>query len=466
MQFQALELDIINTIAEIVMSSPVFTLLPHASLWDVNEMMNNYFIRRLVITNSLGELVGIVSQSNLLKLLNPTELYEVIEVLQNVIEKRTKKLKETDDSLSHEMSKRKEAENIIIGHEKLKLELEKRTQELIKVNERLQKDIEKRQKIESSLRESEMKLKKQTQELQDTLDALQKTQLKLIQSEKMSSVGQLVAGIAHEINNPVNFIYGNITYAQEYVDELLELLELYNISYPQKTVKIQEKIKDIELDFLKEDLNKLLQSMKLGSERIRDLVISLRNFSRLNEAQMKIVNIHEGLDNTLLILQNQLILKGTHRGIQVMKEYGNIPEIECYPGQLNQVFINIISNAIDSLQEAFTQNNIQSINIQGQIFNFPIILVKTEETSDKQYIIIRIIDNGKGMSKEIINNLFNPFFTTKSIGKGTGLGLSISYQIITEKHKGNLECTSSIENGTQFIIKIPKRQNQQMMWPL
>ncbi len=468
-QYNALKLNLEKTQAKTVMSSPLFGLSPNASLWDANQMMNDYNIRRLIITETTGELLGIITQSSLLKVLNPPDMYGVIDVLQNVIEERTENLEAINQSLRQEMAKRQKAENnLVVIHEKLQQEVEKRTKELLEVNQKLQEDINEREKVEITLRTSEKELKKQTKQMQETLNTLQNTQLKLIQTEKMSSVGQLVAGIAHEINNPVNFIYGNIAYAQEYVNEILELLELYKDNYPEPILEIQQKSQEIEIDFLKEDLNKLLKSMKVGAERIRDLVISLRNFSRLNESQMKMVNIHEGIDNTLLILQNQLILKGSHQGIQVMKEYANFPEIECYPGQLNQVFMNIITNAIDSLQEAFIQETIKPIMIQGQIFSFPIILIKTEESQDKNHILIRIIDNGKGLAEDAQQHLFNPFFTTKPVGKGTGLGLSISYQLITEKHKGSLEYSSSLEKGTEFIIKIPKLQTETkpMMWPL
>jgi two-component system, NtrC family, sensor kinase len=466
-QFNAMKLDLANTQAKDVMSFPVFCLSPDASLWDASKMMNEQRIRRLVITESTGELLGIVSQSNLLKVLNPSDMYGVIEILQNVIEEKTENLERTNQYLRQEILKREKAEqNIIITHQRLQNNIEKRTQELLETNQKLQQDITEKEKIEKELRESQAKLTAQTEELKETLHTLQNTQLKLIQTEKMSSVGQLVAGIAHEINNPINFIYGNISYAEQYVNELVELVDLYHKHYPNPTLEIEEKHQEIELDFLKEDLNKLLKSMKIGAERIRDLVVSLRNFSRLNESQMKLVNIHEGLDNTLLILQNQLILKGSHQGIQVMKEYAHLSEIECYPGQLNQVFMNIITNAIDSLQEAFAQEDIKPITIQAQQFNFPIIFIKTEESTDKNYVLIRIIDNGKGLSEDIQQNLFNPFFTTKPVGKGTGLGLSISYQLITEKHKGSLECSSSEQKGTEFIIKIPKSQTHQVMWPL
>ncbi|HIK16377.1 MAG TPA: GAF domain-containing protein [Leptolyngbyaceae cyanobacterium M33_DOE_097] len=291
--------------------------------------------------------------------------------------------------------------------------------------------------------------------LSETLKQLQQTQMQLVQHEKMSSLGQLVAGVAHEINNPVNFINGNIAYATDYVRDLLGLLQLYQDAYPSPTEAIQEREESIDLEFLAEDLPRLLSSMRMGSDRIRQIVLSLRNFSRLDEAEMKPVNIHEGIDNTLLILRNRLKLTSAKFEIQVVKEYGNLPLIECYAGQLNQVFMNILSNAIDALDEM--PNPIITIsteivsrsagdNLSSQILSQP------------DNLIIRIRDNGAGMTEITQQKLFNPFFTTKPIGKGTGLGLSISYQIVVEKHGGVLKCTSEVGKGSEFWIEIPVRQ--------
>src|SRR6476646_2681257 len=243
----------------------------------------------------------------------------------------------------------------------------------------------------------------------------------------MSSLGQLVAGIAHEINNPVNFIYGNLTHAGEYIQDLTALLKLYQQQFPQPTPEIEAEVEAIDLDFLLADLPKLLASMKVGADRIQKIVSSLRNFSRMDEAEMKAVNIHEGIDSTLMILQNRLKAKAEHPEIKVIKEYGDLPLVECYAGQLNQVFMNIISNALDALEE--------SEQVQGLPHSQPQpsqICIRTEKL-DSGWVRIRIIDNGLGISDAAKLQLFNPFFTTKPIGKGTGLGMSISYQIVTEK---------------------------------
>lgn len=298
-------------------------------------------------------------------------------------------------------------------------------------------------------KEAEIQLQQQAEYLENTLNQLQRTQAKLIQSEKMSSLGNMVAGVAHEINNPVNFIHANLTPACEYSQDLLQLVELYQQYYPNPPEEIEEKIEDIDLDFIKEDLMKLLQSMRVGTQRIREIVLSLRNFSRLDEAEFKRVNIHEGIESTLMILHNRLKAKPEHPEISVIKEYGKLPAVECYPGQLNQVFMNIFANSIDALEESFVKNKEQKIN--------PQICISTEVVNGN-WIVIRIADNGQGIPPEILSKLFDPFFTTKDVGKGTGLGLSISYQIVVHKHGGKLSCHSILGQGAEFVIEIPVTQ--------
>ena len=310
-----------------------------------------------------------------------------------------------------------------------------------------------RQLVENALRKSETQLRVQKQELNQTLEELKWTQAQMIQSEKMSSLGQMVAGIAHEINSPVNFIHGNVVHAADYTQDLINLLQIYQNHYPHPHPEIKAEIEAIELNFLQEDIKKVLKSIQVGTERIQEIVKSLRNFSRLDEAEIKAVDLHEGIDSTLMILHNRFKPKPESLGIEVIKEYGQLPSIKCYAGQLNQVFMNIIGNAIDAIEDA--QSYQSDPEKQCDIGR---IRIKTQVIADN-WVEILIADNGVGMSEKVRSNLFEPFFTTKPMGKGTGLGLSISYQIIVEKHQGKLECHSQIGKGTEFIITIPIKLN-------
>ncbi len=292
---------------------------------------------------------------------------------------------------------------------------------------------------------------KKAEELKAALEQLKQIQSQLIQSEKMSSLGQMVAGIAHEINNPVNFIYGNLSYLECYSRDLMYLVQLYQKRYPDPGREISQYIENIDLEFLQEDLAKILGSMRIGAERIREIVLSLRNFSRLDESDIKQVDIHEGIDSTLLILKNRLKGKPGCPPISVVKNYGKLPKVECYVGQLNQVFMNLIANAIDALEES-------SQNRAGQeMSQNPNQITISTELSEKS-VVVKIKDNGLGIRPEIKSKLFDPFFTTKPAGKGTGMGLSISYQIIVQKHGGSLECISEPGQGAEFRIKIPLTQ--------
>ncbi|QLE41963.1 GAF domain-containing protein [Nostoc sp. C052] len=286
---------------------------------------------------------------------------------------------------------------------------------------------------------------RQKEEITQTLKELQHTQSQLIQSEKMAGLGQLVAGVAHEINNPISFIYGNITYVTEHAENLLKLLHLYQKQYPKTTEEIQKQVAALDLDFISDDLPKILISMKIGADRISQLVLSLRSFSRLDETGMKPVDIHEGIDSTLLILQHRLQPETNSFVIEVVKQYGELPPVVCYAAQMNQVFMNILNNAIDALENSATSRK----KIQN-----PKIWIRTE-VIEENTILIWIADNGCGIPERMRSRIFEPFFTTKQPGQGTGLGLSISYQIIVEKHGGNIKCVSEAGKGCEFWIEIP-----------
>ncbi|MCA1990750.1 MAG: PAS domain S-box protein [Coleofasciculus sp. S288] len=333
-----------------------------------------------------------------------------------------------------------------------------------------------RSKAEVALRQSEARLREQATQLEQALRQLKHTQAQLVQSEKMSSLGMMVAGIAHEINNPVSFVYGNLSPAEDYIKDLLELVKLYQQHYPIPVPALQEHIDAIDLDFVVEDLPHLLESMRVGAERIRDLVLTLRTFSRLDQAETKQADIHEGLESTLLILHHRLKEKAGRPGIDVIKKYGALPLVECYSGQLNQVFMNILANAIDALEWKRTNCDRKEHQTNGAsktggetltVHTSPCIEITTEvidrseSTPDSKSVLIRITDNGLGMTQQVQRLIFDPFFTTKPVGQGTGLGLSISYQIVVAEHGGQLKCVSAPEKGTEFIIEIPIERPKQ-----
>jgi signal transduction histidine kinase len=305
------------------------------------------------------------------------------------------------------------------------------------------------------LRQSEARAREQALDLQQSLQELKKTQAQLIETAKMSSLGQLVAGIAHEINNPANFIYGNISHVSDYIQNLLHLLHLYQQHYTPPCSEIQTEIEAIDLEFLIADLPQILVSMKGGVDRIHKIVLSLRNFSRLDEANIKSVDIHEGLKSSLLILNNRLQATTARPEIQVIEEYSNLPLVECYAGELNQVFLNILSNAIDALNEYNKQRSLDEIFARN--FAMTIRTVLLEKNSR---IVIQIRDNGWGMTADVKDRIYEPFFTTKPVGEATGLGLYISYQIIVEKHGGALKCFSEEGQGSEFWIEIPIKQTR------
>ena len=301
-----------------------------------------------------------------------------------------------------------------------------------------------RQVIEE-VKDSQATLEQKSNELERAYLNLKDTQTQLIQAEKMSSLGQLVAGVAHEINNPVNFIHGNLRHIEDYAVSLTDFLKIYEMYCPNPNAEIQQQAEDMDIAFIKTDLGKILASMKMGTERIREIVLSLRNFSRMDEAESKYVDIHEGIESTLLILQHRLKANSQRPEIVIIRDFGNLPNIECFAGQLNQVVMNIVSNAIDALESSLEKTS----TAQEQ----PQILLRTTASPDS--VSISIIDNGTGIPLSVRKHIFEPFFTTKAVGKGTGMGMAISYQIIVEKHCGQLECNSEEGIGTEFNITLP-----------
>ncbi|MEC4819317.1 MAG: response regulator, partial [Scytonema sp. PMC 1069.18] len=316
------------------------------------------------------------------------------------------------------------------------------------------------------LRSLQNQLKEQNFLLQKALKDLQVSQVKQIQNEKMAALGQIVAGIAHEVNNPVSFIYGNLEYVSQYVQALVNVVGVYQREYPNPTPKVQQTVKEIDLNFIINDLRKLMGAMYRGADRIRQIVLALQNFSRHDEAQMKSVNIHEGIDSTLLMLQHRLKETVNRPAVTVVKEYGNLPLVTCYPGELNQVFMHILNNAIDALDRGVGGdeeeiNNFSPLSRVSSSCLLPTIRIHTGLTSNKT-VKVGIADNGLGMDETVRSRLFDPFFTTKPVGKGSGLGLSISHQIIVQKHHGQITSHSSLGQGAEFIIEIPVEQPERM----
>lgn len=310
----------------------------------------------------------------------------------------------------------------------------------------LERTMHWRRRIERSLHDK-------NQQYRQTLQDLHHAQTQLVQNEKMSSLGQMLAGVAHEINNPVSFVYGNLTYVNRYVQDLFTLLAMYQKHNPRPHPDIQRMVESIDLNFLKEDLPKLVASMKMGADRIRQIVLSLRNFSRTDDSDLRECDLHEGMNSTLMILEHRLKPSPQYPGVQVVKDYGDLPLVKCYPGQINQVFMNILSNAIDALESMSSDPCYRDRQ--------PKIIIRTRVIESHQgdvphpAIAVYIADNGLGMPEKVREHIFDPFFTTKGVGKGTGLGLSISYQVVVERHHGVLTCQSREGKGTAFYIEIP-----------
>ncbi|MFN6560213.1 MAG: response regulator [Nostoc sp. ChiSLP01] len=296
----------------------------------------------------------------------------------------------------------------------------------------------------------ENRVAERTEALSKVLKDLQESQIQLVQTEKMSALGQLVAGVAHEINNPVGFIHGNLGHASVYFQAMAKLIELYQQHYPHPVAEIQEEIAAMDLQYMLSDLPNLISSMKEGVQRIRNISTSLRNFSRADSDRKVYCNIHDGIDSTIMILKHRLKASESRPNIEIIKNYGDLPELECFSGQLNQVFMNILANAIDALEEFNLGRSYVDIESNpNQIW------IQTSLTEDKNHAFIRIKDNGIGMSPEVKQKIFDHLFTTKPVGQGTGLGLSIARQIVVEKHGGTLEVNSAPSQGSEFIIKLP-----------
>lgn len=344
------------------------------------------------------------------------------------------------------------------ANDELEKRVAERTAELTQSNERLKQKIVQHKRTQAAL-------EAETRHVTSLLQELQQTQTQLIQTEKMSSLGQLVAGIAHEINNPVSFIYGNIDYAICYLQDLMRLVNLYERNYPHPVAEIQEEMVAIDLDFLMADMPKLLTSMKAGTNRIRQIVLSLQKFLKAEQAETKPADLHEGLDITLMILQHRLKPSTNRPEIKVIKNYGLLPLVDCYAGQINQVFMNLLTNAIDVLEASPSLGDTPAeITITTEVQEISTKRVGEKNLDNQLHAVVRIADNGPGMNQEVYRRLFDPFFTTKPVGKGTGLGLSISYQIIVENHDGKLTCQSELGKGSEFTIAIPIQRFNRGDW--
>ena len=329
-------------------------------------------------------------------------------------------------------------------------------------------------RLQKQLQESEMLARSQAEELSRAINNLQKAQSQLIQSEKMSSLEHLVAGIAHEINNPINFIYGNISHVSEYSISLFKIIDLYEKLHPIIPPEIEEMIENVELDFIRTDLPEIMVSMRAGAERIREIVEVLRNYSRLDESGVKAVDIHEGINSALMILQHRFLETPDRPAIAVVKQYEELPKVECYAGLLNQVFMSALVNGIDAIEAKFNaakkaglpESESQQSTPEPDFFGLRVvdnsfagnISISTHLIKPKDMVCIVISDNGVGMTDEVKQHLFEPFFTTKTVGKGRGLGMWISYQVVVEQHKGNIRCLSEPGEGTKLVIEIPIRQ--------
>jgi signal transduction histidine kinase len=407
------------------------------------EQLQTYYIQRLGL--SLGIVVVAIAIAQWVSRLMVRPVTHLATVTTGLSERLLEQ-----EQISWPQSTTTELQSLISNFKAMAGSLEQQFQTIKQANETLEQRITERTQ---ELSESNTALAEKAIALEKILNELNQTQTKLVQAEKMSSLGQLVAGVAHEINNPVNFIHGNLVHTEEYAQNLIYLIDLYRARYPNPDADLQEECEEVDLDFLREDLPKIIASLKLGADRIRKIVLSLRNFSRVDEADFKAADINEGLESTLLILQYRLKAKPEAPAIKVLKNYGDLPLVDCYPSQLNQVFMNVLANAIDAIDEHNAHRTLAEMKAQPSEIQIHTALV------DQDWIKVAIADNGPGIPEEVQKRIFEPFFTTKPIGKGTGMGMSISYQIITEQHGGKFLCHSQVGHGTEFEILIPTHQH-------
>ncbi|WP_052754407.1 sensor histidine kinase [Calothrix sp. 336/3] len=428
-------------VADFIESMDNATHVINEGVEEVSESLATFAMIRLAIVGASILIAGIIAQIFISYMINNLSrpLKAVTKIAEQVIQESNFQL-QVPVTTKDEAGILANTFNHLLTKIRYLLAEQQQAQEQLEIHN---------QTLEAQVQARTEELQAKNIDLQAAMVELKNTQNQIIQSEKMSSLGQLVAGVAHEINNPVSFIYGNLAPISEYTYDLLELIENYQQVYQQPESLITDCIEEIDLEYLKQDLPQLIDSMKVGAIRIREIVKSLRNFSRLDEAEHKEADIHEGIDSTLMILRHRLKASGERPEISVIKEYNQLPLVTCYPGQLNQVFMNILSNAIDAIEEYNQKRTKEEIKL-----NPSQIKISTQEI-ENNWVRIAIKDNADGISEAIISKLFDPFFTTKPVGKGTGLGLSISYQIIVEKHIGRLACNSQLGVGTEFVIEIP-----------
>ena len=433
--------------------------IPITILYSINKRQDLPFVNVIVLFGTFIVLCGIGHLLDVWTLWHPNYWISGIEraltaivscytaaamitlIPQFLSLKSPEELAIINDRLKGEIDCRKTTERELLIANK---SLEKRTRELDEINRNLELEIEARIQVETALRDSEGSEREKARDLTETLQQLKDAQSQLVQSEKMTALGKMIGGIAHEINNPITFIYGNVEYGMQYARDLLDLIELYQLSYPEPVPAIADRIEYLDLEFIEKDLMQLLESMKKGADRIRKIVLSLRSFSHLDEDGRKSIDLNSGIQNTLTLLSSSLSPLLARHEIEVIEKLNKIPAVNCYPAKVNQAILNLLENAIDAVMERRKYE--------------PDCLGKVEvetKCAPNNKVAIVIQDNGLGIPDEIKSKIFDPFFTTKPIGQGAGLGLTTAYQIIVQEHQGELECISDPTVGTCFKICLP-----------